>query len=48
MVDFWADEDLGVHEVSFRTDVAAHGARQLVLLDVDCLRDWMCWGWKTE
>jgi len=31
IVDFWTDEDLGVHEGSFQTDVAPHGARQLVL-----------------
>jgi alpha-galactosidase len=35
IVDFWTDEELGVHEVSFRTEVAAHGARQLVLMDAD-------------
>ncbi len=35
IIDFWRDEDLGVHEGSCRMDVAPHGARQLVVKEVE-------------
>jgi alpha-galactosidase len=35
IVDFWTEEDLGIHEESFEIEVAPHGARQLVLKSIE-------------